>query len=141
MVWVSVFLVNFKPRFPAMKVNRAFAFRQLARMRRNILRTLAFINAGAPLLVLAQYSEIKMGEYLHYAVAAANGGVYAGIDGIGYNGIFGTPSVYKTNTGWVDLPSSLGFNPANPIYGQPKGISHDGPVVAGYMVGVVTNGI
>ncbi|HWW02574.1 MAG TPA: hypothetical protein VNZ64_22945 [Candidatus Acidoferrum sp.] len=125
-----------------MKANRAFAFRQLARMRRTILRTLAFITAGAPVLVLAQYSEIKMGEYLHYAVAAANGGVYAGIDGIGYTGIgFGTPSLYKTNTGWVDLPSSLGFNTASRYYGQPKGISHDGTVVAGYMVGVASNGI
>jgi probable HAF family extracellular repeat protein len=109
-------------------------------MRRTILRTLAFINGGAPVLVLAQYSEIKMGEYLHYAVAAANGGVYAGVDGIGYNGIFGTPSLYKTNTGWVDLPGSLGFNTSSRYYGQPKGISHDGSVVAGYMTGMATNG-
>jgi probable HAF family extracellular repeat protein len=123
-----------------MKTNRAYTFRQLARMRRAILRTLAIITLGSPVLVLAQYSEIKMGEYLHYAVAAANGGVYAGIDGIGYNGIFGTPSLYKTNTGWVDLPGSLGFNTSRPYYGQPKGISHDAAVVAGYMVGVVSNG-
>src|SRR6516164_197138 len=129
-----------------MKANRAFAFCQLARMQRPILRILALISAGAPMLVLAQYSEIKMGEYLHYAVAAANGGVYAGIDGIGYspNAIFGTPSVYKTNTDWVDLPSSLGLKTSSQIYGAPKGISHDGSVVAGYMVGVpagATNGI
>jgi len=123
-------------KFLAMKTNRTFAFRQLARFQRTILRTLAIFSAGAPLLVLAQYSEIKMGEYLHYPVAAANGGVYAGINGIGYTTIFGTPSVYKTNTGWVDLPSSLGLNTANQYYGQPKGISHDGSVVAGYMVGV-----
>src|ERR1035441_6607819 len=124
-----------------MKANRAFAFRQFARMPRSILRTLAFIIAGAPVLVLAQYSEIKMGEYLHYAVVAANGGVYAGIDGIGYTGIgFGPPSVYKPSTGWVDLPSSMGFNTTRPYYGQPKGISHDGSAVAGYMAGVATNG-
>jgi probable HAF family extracellular repeat protein len=124
-----------------MKANCAFAFRQLGRTRRIILHTLAVIHAGTPLLMLAQYSEIKMGEYLHYAFVAANGGVYAGINGIGYTGIgYGTPSLYKTNTGWVDLPSSLGFNPSHPYYGQPRGISHDGSVVAGYMVGTVTNG-
>ena len=110
-------------------------------MLRTLLRGFAFIIAGAPALLLAQYSEIKMGEYLHYAVAAANGGVYAGIDGIGYTTVFGTPSVYKTNTGWVDLPSAMGFNTSSPYYGQPKGISHDGSVVAGYMVGVASNGI
>ena len=111
-------------------------------MGRTILRALALIPAAAPVLVLAQYSEIKMGEYLHYAVAAANGGVYAGIDGIGYTGVgFGTPALYKTNTGWVDLPSSLGLKASSPYYGQPKGIGHDGSVVAGYMVGVVSNGI
>src|SRR3974390_1151961 len=115
-----------------MKAKRAFAFRQIARMRRNILRTIAWISAGSPLLVLAQYSEIKMGEYLHYAVAAANGGIYAGIDGIGYTTVFGTPSFYRTNTDWGDLPGSLGFNTSSRYYGQPKGISHDGSVVAGY---------
>jgi probable HAF family extracellular repeat protein len=124
----------------AMKTNRSSIFCQFARIQRSVLRTLVFISAAAPGLVLAQYSEIKMGEYLHYAVAAANGGVYAGIDGIGYTTIFGTPSVYQTNTGWVDLPGSLGFTNTG-SYGQPKGISHDGSVVAGYMVGVVSNGI
>jgi probable HAF family extracellular repeat protein len=111
-------------------------------MRCRIFRALAFINAGVPALALAQFSEIKMGEYLHYAVVAANGGVYAGIDGIGYspNSIFGVPSLYATNTGWVDLPNSLGFNTSSSRYGQPKGISHDGSVVAGYMIGVPTNG-
>jgi probable HAF family extracellular repeat protein len=125
-----------------MKTNRSFAFRPLARMRRTILCAHALIPASVPVLALAQYSEIKMGEYLHYAVAAANGGVYAGIDGIGYTGIgFGTPSVYQTNTGWVDLPSALGFKTSSPYYGQPKGISHDGSVVGGYMIGVTSNGI
>jgi probable HAF family extracellular repeat protein len=124
-----------------MKTNRSFASHEVARMFRTLLRGLAFIIAGAPALLLAQYSEIKMGEYLHYAVAAANGGVYAGIDGIGYTTVFGTPSVYQPGNGWVDLPSSMGFNTSKPYYGQPMGISHDGSVVAGYMVGVATNGI
>jgi probable HAF family extracellular repeat protein len=123
-----------------MKTNSSFAFRNVTRIGRIILRAFACFIAGAPALLLAQYSEIKMGEYLHYAVVAANGGVYAGIDGIGYTTIFGSPSLYKTNTGWVDLPSSLGFNTSSQYYGSPKGISHDGSVVAGYMVGTVTNG-
>lgn len=126
-----------------MKSNRSFAVGPLARMRRTLLRTVALISVGAPWLLLAQYSEIKMGEYLHYAVAAANGGVYAGVDGIGYTTIFGNPSLYQTNTGWVDLPGSLGLNTSSQYYGQPKGISHDGSVVAGYMGGVpigATNG-
>ena len=106
-----------------------------------ILRSLAVIVAGAPALVWAQYSEIKMGEYLHYATAAANGGVYAGLDGIGYVGIFGTPSLYKTNTGWVDLPIAQGFNTALQIYGSTTGISHDGSVVAGSVTGITTNGV
>jgi hypothetical protein len=88
-----------------MKANCSFAIRQLTWRRRIILHSLAFIIAAAPALLLAQYSEIKMGEYLHYAVAAANGGVYAGIDGIGYTTVFGTPAVYEPTNGWVDLPS------------------------------------
>jgi probable HAF family extracellular repeat protein len=107
-----------------------------------MLRSLAAIAAGAPALVSAQYSEIKMGEYLHYAFAAANGGVYAGIDGIGYTGIgFGTPSLYKTNTGWVDLPCAQGFNTSLQIYGSVTAISHDGSVVAGSVTGTTTNGV
>ncbi|SPE55058.1 exported hypothetical protein [Verrucomicrobia bacterium] len=107
-----------------------------------MLRCLAAIVAGAPALVSAQYSQIKMGEYLHYAFAAANGGVYAGIDGIGYTGIgFGTPSLYKTNTGWVDLPIAQGFNTALQIYGSTTAISHDGSVVAGSVTGTTTNGV
>ena len=109
-------------------------------MRRAILPTLALIIAGAPALAPAQYTETKMGEYLHYAVAAANGGVYAGIDGIGYTTVFGAPSVYEPSNGWVDLPSSMGFNTNSRYFGQPNGISHDGTVVAGYMAGVATNG-
>jgi probable HAF family extracellular repeat protein len=124
-----------------MNSKRSFACRQVAGIQRTILRSLVLMTAGAPALVLAQYSDIKMGEYLHYAVVAANGGVYAGIDGIGYTGIgFGTPSVYQPSNGWVDLPSSAGFDTTRPYNGQPKGISHDGSVVAGYMSGVATNG-
>jgi probable HAF family extracellular repeat protein len=124
-----------------MKTNHSFTCRQFARMRRTLLRTLALFIAGAPALLPAQYSEIKMGEYLHYAVAAANGGVYAGIDGIGYTTVFGTPSLYKTNTGWVDLPVAQGFNTSNQIYGSTTGISHDGSVVAGSVTGSTTNGV
>jgi hypothetical protein len=123
-----------------MKANHFFTFHQAARMRRASLRSLALIIAGAPALLLGQYSEIKMGEYLHYAVVAANGGVYAGIDGIGYTTIFGTPSVFEPSNGWVDLPGSMGFNTNSHYYGQPNGISHDGTVVAGYLAGVATNG-
>ena len=109
---------------------------------RGMLRSLAAIVAGVPALVSAQYSETEMDEYLHYAFAAANGGVYAGIDGIGYNGIgFGTPSLYKTNTGWVDLPCAQGFNTSLQIYGSTTAISHDGSVVAGSVTGTTTNGV
>ena len=133
---------QFEPNFPALTAVRASAFRQTVWMRRIILRTLALILAGAPALAPAQYSEIKMGEYLHYAVVAANGGIYAGYDGIGFGGSsYGTPSLYTTNTGWVDLPCSMGFNTSSPYIGQPRGISHDGSVVAGYMSGVATNGV
>ncbi len=133
--------MNFEPKFLTLKANRTLAFSPLAWLRRLVFRLLAFLTVGAPVLGLAQYSEIKMGEYLHYPVAAANGGVYAGIDGVGYTTVFGAPSLYKTNTGWVDLPGSVGFDTSSPYYGQPKGVSHDGSVVAGYMVGAVSNGI
>jgi len=121
----------------AIKTNRSFAFRRLARRRRLIFPSLALVIAVTPALLLAQYSETKMGEYLHYAVAAANGGIYAGYDGIGY----ATPSLYKPNTGWVDLPFSLGFNTSLPYYGYSTSISHDGSIVAGYTAGVTTNGV
>src|SRR6516225_952212 len=106
----------------------ARAGRKNCRLR--MLHSFSAIVAIVPALASAQYSEIKMGEYLHYAYAAANGGVYAGIDGIGYTGIgFGTPSLYNTNTGWVDLPTAQGFNTSLQIYGSVTGISHDGSVV------------
>jgi probable HAF family extracellular repeat protein len=106
------------------------------------LRGLAVVLAGAPALLFAQFSEIKMGEYLHYATVAASGGVYAGYDSIGWaGGSYGTPSVYDPTNGWVDLPCSMGFNTSSPFIGQSRGISRDGTVVAGYMSGVATNGI
>ena len=124
-----------------MNENCCFVFRPLDRIRLTILSSLALIIAGTPAPLLAQYSEIKMGEYLHYAVVAANGGVYAGIDGIGYTTIFGTPSLYKTNTGWLDLPVAQGFDTSKQIYGSTTGISHDGSVVAGSVTGSTTNGV
>lgn len=109
---------------------------------RAIVCVLALMSVGAPVLVHAQFSEIEMGEYLHYAYAAANGGVYAGIDGIGYSGIgFGSPSLYQTNTGWVDLSCDQGFNTSLQIYGTATGISHDGSVVAGSVTGTTPAGI
>jgi hypothetical protein len=124
-----------------MKTNYALTYRQVARMRRTLLCTLALIIAGAPALLRAQYSEIKLGEYLHYTVAAANGGVYAGIDGVGYTTIFGSPAVYNPTNGWVDLPIAQGFDTSKQIYGSTTGISHDGSVVAGSVTGTTTNGV
>jgi probable HAF family extracellular repeat protein len=98
----------------------------------------AAILAVTPVMVSAQYSETKSGPYL-YAFADANGGVYAGIDGIGYTTIFGTPVFFETNT-WLGLPVGQGFNPSNQIYGTIGGISHDGSVIAGSVTGTVTNG-
>ena len=109
--------------------------------RRGLLCGLVATVVGAAAPGSAQYSEIHMGEYLHYAFAAANGGVYGGIDGIGYNGVFGTPSLYKTNTGWVDLPVAQGFNTSLQIYGSVTAISRDGLVVAGSVTGTTTNGV
>lgn len=120
-------------RFPVYALRRFW--------QRGILYSLAVVVAGTPVPVSAQYSEIKMGEYLHYATAAANGGIYAGIDGIGYTTVFGTPSLFQTNTGWVDLPIAQGFNTSLQIYGTANGISHDGSVVAGSVTGTTTNGV
>jgi hypothetical protein len=106
-----------------------------------MLWSFAAAVAGVPVLVSAQYSEIKMGEYLNYATAAANGGIYAGINGIGYVGVFGAPAMYSTNTGWVGLPVAQGFDTSKQIYGTTTAISHDGSVVAGSVTGTTTNGI
>src|ERR1700676_4535559 len=124
-----------------MKTNHSSTCRQFARVRRPLPPPLALFIAVAPALLLAQYSQIKMGEYLHYAVAAANGGVYAGIDGIGYTTVLGTPSLYKTNTGWLGLPVGRGFDTSKQISGSTTGISHDGSVVAGSVTGSTTNGV
>lgn len=106
-----------------------------------MLRWTTVIMAGVPTSVSAGFSEIKMGEYLHYATAAANHGVYAGIDGIGYVGVFGSPALFTTNTGWVGLPVAEGFDTSKQIYGTTTGISHDGSVVAGSVTGTTTNGV
>jgi len=82
-----------------------------------------------------------MGEYLNYATAAANNGVYAGIDGIGYVGVFGSPALYTPNTGWEGLPVAQGFDTSKQISGTTTAISHDGSVVAGSVAGTTTNGV
>jgi probable HAF family extracellular repeat protein len=137
---------------------------------RGIFRSLAIVFSAAPMMASAQFSEIKMGEYLNYATAAANGGVYAGINGIGYspNTVFGTPALYTaytnivvtnvvtvtnsitftnsiTNsivlTNWVGLPVGQGFDTTKQIYGTVGGISHNASVVAGSVTGTTTNGV
>ena len=135
---------QFKPKFPAMKANRAFAFRQLTRMRCAILHSVAFIIAGAPALLLAQYSETTMlGGYNVSPTAAANGGIFAGTASPGYQSA--SPMIYKPSTGWVGLPVGLGF--VSSLYGihlnswgAATAISHDGSVVAGSATGTLTNG-
>ena len=113
--------------------------------RPGILRSLAVIVACAPVLVSAQYSETNMsGSLFLYVYAAANGGVYAGINGSGYSPNtteVGTPVLYQTNKGWVNLPVAQGFNISNQILGSVTGISHNGSVVAGSVTGTDTNGI
>lgn len=113
----------------------ADALRRFGRL--GLLRVFAALLAGAPALACAQYSEIKLGEYLHSATAAANGGIYAGYDSIG----FSSPSLYRTNTDWVDLPTAQGFNTSRPISGSATAISHDGSVVAGFVAGTTPDGV
>jgi len=105
-------------------------------MQRAILRFLALLLAAAPASLLAQYTETKMGEYLHYAVAAANGGIYAGYDSIGSP----SPSLYQPGTGWTDLSCSAGFNTSLQYFGYATDISRDGSIVSGYTAGVTTGG-
>ncbi|HEV2331317.1 MAG TPA: hypothetical protein VGY56_21250 [Verrucomicrobiae bacterium] len=124
-----------------MNANPCLPLQLLVYKPRGILYGLIFTAVVSPPLLHAQYSEIKMGEYLNYATAAANGGVYAGIDGIGYVGVFGSPALYTTNTGWVGLPVGLGFDPSKQIYGTTTGISHDGSIIAGSVTGTTTNGV
>jgi hypothetical protein len=137
----GVMKYQFKPGVLLLKSKCGSVIRRLAPMRNVIFLAFAFIYAWAPMLAQGQYSEIKMGEYLIYATAAANGGAYAGIDGIGYVGVFGTPALYTTNSGWLGLPCTQGFNPSQQIYGTTTAISHDGSVVAGSVTGTTTNGI
>jgi len=103
----------------------------MLRNSRTLIRSLATAIAAAPAIVMAQYSETKIGEYLHYAVAAASGGVYAGYDSIN----FASPSLYTPALGWVDLPYSAGFDTSYPYYGYTTGISRDGSIVSGYAWG------
>src|SRR5579863_4466499 len=104
---------------------------------RTLLGSLAALALAFPAPAPAQFTEIKMGEYLHTATAAANGGVYAGYSSIGYQ----WPAVYRTNTDWVGLPITNAFISSEPVYGSATAISHDGSVVAGYVVGTMSNGI
>lgn len=104
----------------------------MARFRASIIHACAALLAlAAPSTLFAQYSETKMGEYLHYAMAAGSGGVCAGYDSINY----ASPSLYTPANGWVDLPYSLGLDASSPYYGYATGISHDGTVVSGYTWG------
>lgn len=123
-----------------MKTKLSLLLQVLVYRLRRFVGMLVSATVVSPMLLQAQYSEIKMGEYLNYATAAANGGIYAGIDGIGYVGVFGSPALYTTNSGWVGLPVTLGFDSSKQIYGTTTGISHDGSVVAGSVTGTTTNG-
>lgn len=108
------------------------------RLLTGVVGPLALLGAvSLPSLVLAQYSETKIGEYLNYAVAATNGSVYAGYNSIGYS----APSIYTPAAGWTGLPCSLGFNTSYPYYGSANGISRDGTVLSGYTSGSVSNGV
>ena len=108
-------------------------------MRRAVLHTLAFIIAGAPALLLAQYSETNMlGGYNISPTAAANGGVFAGTYSPGFQSA--SPVIYQPATGWAGLPVGMGF--VSSLYGihfnywgAATAISHDGTVVAGSTTG------
>ena len=127
-----------------MKTNYSFAYRQVARMRRNLLRTFTFIIAGTPSLLLAQYSETNMsGGYNISPTAAATGGIFAGTYSPGFQSA--SPVIYQPATGWAGLPVGLGF--VSSLYGihlnywgAATAISHDGSVVAGSATGTLTNG-
>ena len=127
-----------------MKATCSFAARQLARRRRGILRTFALIIAGAPALLLAQYSETNMlGGYNVSPTAAGNGGSFAGTASPGFQSA--SPMIYQPATGWAGLPVGMGF--VSSLYGihlnywgAATAISHDGSVVAGSTTGTLTNG-
>jgi probable HAF family extracellular repeat protein len=127
-----------------MKTNCLFVFGQIALLRRALLRALAFIIAGAPALLLAQYSETNMlGGYNISPTAAANGGIFAGTASPGFQSA--SPVIYNPSTGWAGLPVGMGF--VSSLYGihlnywgAATAISHDGSVVAGSTTGTLTNG-
>jgi hypothetical protein len=98
---------------------------------RVIVGSLTLLPLVLPALLLAQYTETKIGEYLNYAEAATNGSVYAGYNSIGYAG----PVVYTSALGWTGLPISAGFNTSLPYYGYTTGISRDGTVIFGLRLG------
>ena len=103
---------------------------------RVVTGSFTFLVLLSPSLVMAQYTESKIGEYLNFAVAATNGSVYAGYNTIDYSG----PVVYTSAIGWNGLPSSTGLNTSDPYYGSTTGISRDGTVVSGYTWGTATSG-
>ncbi|HUZ06676.1 MAG TPA: hypothetical protein VMV89_04235, partial [Candidatus Paceibacterota bacterium] len=103
-----------------------------------------FLIAGAPVLLLAQYSETNiLGGYNISPTAAANGGIFAGTYSPGFQSA--SPMIYKPATGWAGLPVGMGFvSSLNNIplnyWGAATAISHDGSVVAGSTTGTLTNG-
>ncbi len=127
-----------------MKMNGSFTCRRVVRVRRIFLCTLAFLIAGAPARLLAQYSETNMlGGYNISPSAAANGGFFAGTYSPGFQSA--APVIYYPSTGWAGLPVGLGFvSSLNNIHfnywGAATAISHDGKVVAGSTTGEIMNG-
>lgn len=113
-------------------------------MRHALFRTLTLLSAGAPALLLAQYSETNMsGGYNISATAAATGGIFAGTYSPGFQSA--APVIYQPATGWGGLPVGMGF--VSSLYGihfncwgAATAISHDGSVVAGSTTGELTNG-
>jgi probable HAF family extracellular repeat protein len=137
-------LQSVEPKNQAMKTNRSLNSRQILRMPRAILCMLAALIAGAPAVLLAQYSETNMlGGYNISPTAAASGGIFAGTASPGFQSA--TPVVYNPSTGWGGLPVGAGF--VTSLYGinlnswgAAIAVSHDGSVVAGSVTGTLTNG-
>ena len=127
-----------------MKTICSFTVRRVVRMRRILLRTLAFLIAGAPVLLPAQYSETNMlGGYNISPTAAASSGIFAGTYSPGFQSA--SPVIYQPATGWAGLPVGMGF--VSNLYGihfnywgAATAISHDGTVVAGSTTGELTTG-
>ncbi len=127
-----------------MKTNCSFTVHRVARIRRTLLRTFGLLIVGAPVLLLAQYSETNMlGGYNISPAAAANGGIFAGTYSPGFQSA--APVIYQPASGWAGLPVGMGFvSSLNGIHfnfwGAATAISHDGSVVAGSTTGELTNG-